>query len=329
MKILHVTNAYPTSKLPVYGIFIKEQVDSLKSLGINSDLYFINGRENGKTEYIKAYRNLKKIINNYDIIHAHHFLTALVVLACKPSAKVVVTFLSDGIKEFIKPDNVLFNKLIKQNLFNYILKHSDARIFKKSIPLSLKVDKFSFYLPNGVNTDMFYPISREEAKQKLGLKTEKNYILFVSLIDIKRQEKRYDIFQKTMNILQNKYGRNDVEELCISNIARDSVNLYINASRLHMLTSDFEGSPNSVKECLASNIPVISTNVGNVPDLLKGLKNSFISQTNNPEELADLVNKSLNIDTFEDSRTIIIKNKLDINSKAIELKNIYDMLLNK
>ena len=337
MNVLHVTNAYPSSKLPVYGIFIKEQIDSLKPLGINCDLYFINGREKGKKEYIKAYINLKKFINNYDIIHAHHFLTALVVLPLiqhstfniQHSPKVVVSFLSDGIKEFIKPDNVLFNKLVKQNLFNYIIKHSDARIFKKSIPPSLTEDAYSFYLPNGVDTDMYYPVSKPEAKQKLGLDINKTYILFVSLIDVNRPEKRYDIFKKTINILKENYGRSDIEELCITNIPHELVPLYCNAASLHLITSDFEGSPNSVKECLACNIPVVSTNVGNVPELLKGLNNSFISQNNNPEHLAELVIESLNIDTFEDSRSTIINNKLDLKSKAIELKNIYELLLNK
>ena len=327
MKILHVTNAYPTSGLPVYGIFIKEQIDSLKDIGIDCDLYFINGREKDKIEYIKAYFRLKNIINNYDIIHVHHFLSALVVLALKPSAKVVVSFLSDGIKEFIKPDNILFNSLVKQKIFNYILKHSDIRIFKKSIPQSLKTDRYSFYLPNGIDTDTFYPISKTEAKKQLGLDVNKTYILFVSLIDINRPEKRYDIFKKTINIVKEKFPALGIEELCISNIPRYKIPLYCNAATLHLLTSDFEGSPNSVKECLACNTPVVSTNVGNVPDLLKGLNNSFISSTNDPENLADLVIKSLNINTFEDSRRSIINNKLDIKSKAIEIKKIYESLI--
>ena len=329
MKILQVTNTYPTGKLPVYGIFIKEQIDSLKDIGINCDLYFINGRENGKLEYLRAYQNLKKIINDYDIIHAHHFLTALVVLALKPKGKVIVTFLSDGIKEFIYPNNYLFNNLVKQPLYKYILRHSDARIFKKSLPSKLKNDKYSFYLPNGVNLDLFSPIDKSEAKQKLGLDNNKNYILFASLIDINRPEKRYDIFSNTIIILKEQYSDFNIEELTIVNVPRHLVPYYFNAASLHLLTSDFEGSPNSVKESLACNTPVVSRNVGNVSDLLSGLNKSLISNDSNPHVLADLVIKSLKNTAPEDSRSTLIKKKLDMRSIATELGNIYETLINK
>lgn len=329
MRILQLTNAYPTEKLPVFGIFIKEQIDSLNDIGITADLYFINGREKGKLEYYKAAKELKKIIDNYDIIHVHHFLSALVVLWLHPKAKVIVTFLSDGIKEFIRPDNLLFNTIVKKNLYNYILKHSDARIFKKAVPSFLVNDPYSFYLPNGVNTELFSPLDRKIAKSKLGLDSDKTYILFASLLDINRHEKRYDIYKKTIRILKQKYGRDDIEELRIVNVSRSEVPLYFSAASVHLLTSDFEGSPNSVKESLACNTPVVSTDVGNVAELVNGLKSSFISQTNNPEELAALVDRVLNIDIFENSRQTIIDRKYDIKSKALELKNIYNKVLNK
>ena len=54
MKILHVTNNYPTKNFPIFGIFVKEQIDSLIDLGIDIDLFFINGREKGPLEYIKS-----------------------------------------------------------------------------------------------------------------------------------------------------------------------------------------------------------------------------------------------------------------------------------
>ncbi len=334
MKILQVTNAYPTENLPVYGIFIKEQIDSLVDLGIKSDIYFINGREKGKFEYYKAYRELKKIVNNYDIVHCHHFLTALVVLATKPDSKVIVTFLSDGIKEFIKPDNPLFNKIIKQKLYNYILRKSDACIFKNKIPdiqaSSLKPQASNFfYLPNGVNTEFFKLIDKTYAKQQLGLDVSKNYILFASLVDINRNEKRHDIFLDTMKVLKEKYKRDDIVELVISNVKRSEVPLYFNAASLHLLTSDFEGSPNSVKESLACNTPVVSTDVGNVKKMLEGLKNSYVCESNSPEKLAELVIKSLDNKTEEDSRKLIIDKKLDLKSKAHELKNIYELLMNQ
>ena len=51
MKILHITNNYPTVNHPIFGIFVKEQINSLSGMGIYTDLH-INAREKGKFEYL-------------------------------------------------------------------------------------------------------------------------------------------------------------------------------------------------------------------------------------------------------------------------------------
>lgn len=323
MKILQITNAFPTASMPVYGIFIREQIESLKQIGMDSDIYFINGREKGKKEYLNAVFRLKKLMNNYDLIHCHHFITAALVLALKPKPKVIVSFLSDGIKEFINPDFPLFNKMVKENVYKFIINKSSARIFKKAIPEFLLEDAFSFYLPNGVNTDIFKPVDRIKAKEYLGLNPNKTYLLYTSLIDLNRREKRYDIFKETINLLKNKYKRQDIEELVMTEVERDKVPFYFNSAALHLLTSDFEGSPNTVKESLACNTPVVSTDVGNVREMLKGLNSCFVSDSNNPEALAELVIKALNSTGKDNLRQVVLDKELDMNSVAVKLKDIY------
>ncbi len=79
MKVLHITNNYPTNEYPIFGIFVKEQIDSLTELGVTNEVFFINGREKGKKEYIKSIFRLRKFLNNkkYDIIHCHHAFNAV------------------------------------------------------------------------------------------------------------------------------------------------------------------------------------------------------------------------------------------------------------
>ena len=113
-------------------------------------------------------------------------------------------------------------------------------------------------------------LNKIESKKKVGLDIDKKYILFVSSNFI-RNQKRYDIYKKTVNILKTIDSK--FEELLLINQDREIVPFYFNSSELHLLTSDFEGSPNSVKEALACNLDVISTNVGNVKYLLNNLKN--------------------------------------------------------
>jgi glycosyltransferase involved in cell wall biosynthesis len=94
-----------------------------------------------------------------------------------------------------------------------------------------------------------------------------------------------------------------------------------------MLTSDFEGSPNSVKECLACNTPVVSTPVGNVSDLVSGVKGSYVSKTFNADELAELARDVLNSGNYI-SREYIGRKGLDIATVGTKLLNLYTGLLN-
>jgi len=316
MHVLHITNNYPTDKNPIFGIFVKEQIDSLKAIGVDCDVFFINGREKGKFEYIRCVTQLNKKIkeNRYDVIHCHHAFSAVTAIffsRIHRNIPVVISFQNDPANES------------KFNLFNLLSTRSSAWIFKNNSIYA--VQPKGYYLPNGVNVDFFRPILRIEACQKLNLDPSKRYILFVSSNFIRKQ-KRYDRFLAVMMALRTEYKTDDVEELKMINVQREMVPYYFNAATLHLLTSDFEGSPNSVKEAMACNIPVVTTNVGNVNDLLEGVNGSFVVNSNEIKDLTEHVFKSLNTTVFN-SREILIKKKLDILSVANKLKEIYEKVL--
>lgn len=317
MNVLHISNNYPTARNPIFGIFVKEQIESLNKIGINNDVFFINGREKGKSEYLRSILTLRKKLRNntYNIIHCHHALSALCLILSgrSKSNKVVVSFQNDPIDE------------LGRWLYYWIKKHTCAWIFKNNSKFI--GDEFSFYLPNGVNTKLFYPIDKIKARKKLELKFDKIYILFVSSNFIRKQ-KRYDRFNETIQILRDKYNYENIEEVKLINVQRDKIPLYFNAVDLHLLTSDFEGSPNSVKESLACNTPVVSTNVGNVAEIIDKLVGSYVSGDKNSAELARLVDQALK-EGKTNGYDRIIELKLDINSVAFKLKDIYNKILLK
>lgn len=323
MKILHLVNAYPTENIPEFGIFTKEQIESLQNESVlNTSLFFINAREKGFLEYLRVIPALFRSIKKNDIIHCFHGYTFLLAFFLAPRKKLLVSFLNSIEKEYVgnyrflsKPTIFLTKVLCKRkNIF---------KIFKDKIPPYFASDDRSYYLPNGVNFDNFYEIEETVAKNALSLDKSKQYVLFVSSRDLTRRQKRYDIFAKTLDILKTKYGMYNVEELIMSGIPRNRVIYYFNAASLHLLTSEFEGSPNSVKESIACNTPVVSTPVGNVKDMIGNIEGCYVSESFEASELAELSFMALNTKRFC-GREGLKKNMLDEGSIKEKLLNIYN-----
>jgi glycosyltransferase involved in cell wall biosynthesis len=141
----------------------------------------------------------------------------------------------------------------------------------------------------------------------------------------RRPCKRIDRYARTLSILRDKYNYTDLEPLVLTNTARSLIPAYINASDLHLLTSDFEGSPNSIKECMACNIPVVSTPVGNVSDMLRDVEGSYVASSFNPDELALLSDRSLSSRKIN-SRDSLAGKGLDIETVALRLFDLYTLI---
>lgn len=325
LRVLHVTNAFPYEGNPLYGIFIKEQIDNLRLLGVECDIDFINGMSRGKKAYLigllrfASWRVFQSRRACYDVVHCHHLLVGFVYLLCNSPRNVVVSFLSDGSKEFIGG-----NEGIANAIYRFVLKRASGRIFKKGIPNSLRGDGMNFYLPNGVDIDKFREINRVEARKRLGLDLDAVYLLFVSNHELHRPEKRYDRFREVLQTVRDKLPNKSVKELLMVDVHRSEVEYYFNSANVHVLTSDFEGSPNSVKESLACNVPVVSVPVGNVAILISGLVTSAVSASFDVGELSDLVVRAVSADSGrENSRRNIVEQGLDARSVAEKLKEVY------
>ena len=80
MKILHITNNYLTKKFPIFGIFVKEQIESLNAEVISTEVFFMNTREKGKEEYFYSLPKLfiKLPTNKFDVVHCHHAFSGFI-----------------------------------------------------------------------------------------------------------------------------------------------------------------------------------------------------------------------------------------------------------
>jgi glycosyl transferase family 4 len=92
LRVLVLTNMYPTHSEPDFGCFVKDQVDDLRRLGVDVSVLAFDGRSD-KRRYLAAAARLRQTLrrNRYDIVHAHYGLSGAVA-SLQRAAPVVTTF---------------------------------------------------------------------------------------------------------------------------------------------------------------------------------------------------------------------------------------------
>jgi glycosyltransferase involved in cell wall biosynthesis len=98
---------------------------------------------------------------------------------------------------------------------------------------------------------------------------------------------------------------------------------YLNAADALLLTSKREGSPNTVKEAMACNVPVVATDVGDVRQRLEGVTGSYVCQTD--EELVEALACVLECEEESNGRDTI--RDLSVEGMGTEIKRIYETIL--
>jgi len=316
MRILHITTNYPTPEYPIFGIFVKEQVESLQKIGLDSDVFYCDGKGRGFRQYIIYIPKLWWTIarGRYDILHFHHALSAVIgCLTLWPFCKkCVLSYQND-------PSNEWGDKV-----FRFLNLFFKAFIFKNTPEKYSQYSKVH-YLPNGVNQDFFVPMDRRECRRSLGWDEGKIYIIYMDSNRGVRTQKRRDRFDETIHLLQKEYGYN-VESVIMRNVAREYVPLYLNAANLHLISSDFEGSPNSVKECMCCNTPVVSTNVGNVRDMIGDIPGVYVTDDFSPFRLAEACDMVLKSDVEFNGRDLFLSKGYGMYAVADKIKQIYNSI---
>lgn len=317
MKILHITTNYPTPEYPIFGIFVKEQVESLRALGeCECDVFYCNGEGRGLRKHITYIPKLwwKILRGHYDVIHCHHVISAMILSLTGWAffKKCILSYQNDPDREWggkvFRILNVYFNRFIVKNQSPYLR-------FKKVT-----------YLPNGCNADFFHQMDKFECREKLGLLQDKIYTMYMDSNKGVRTQKRKDRYDETLKILHDQYGYTNIASVELRNTPREFIPLYINACDLHLMSSDFEGSPNSVKECMCCNTPVVSTPVGNVLEMIGDIDGTYVTKSFTAEELAECVDKVLRSDKPFEGRTKFLAKGYGMETVAEKLIELYKSL---
>jgi glycosyltransferase involved in cell wall biosynthesis len=102
----------------------------------------------------------------------------------------------------------------------------------------------------------------------------------------------------------------------------------LGAADIFVLSSDHEGKPLSVIEAMAAGLPIVSTAVGGVPELLQNGKEGFIVQPGHANGLSEAMMTLLNDSNLRramgEAAAVRAKAKFDVSAMVRAYEELYE-----
>jgi teichuronic acid biosynthesis glycosyltransferase TuaC len=265
MKVLVATSIYPTGRNPARGTFVRTQVEYLKRAGVEVELLVI-GERSRKLMYPKAALELRRRLadGSVDLVHAHYSYVGFVART-QWKVPVVVSYCGDDLLGTVnaRGKQTWFGRLAV--LAGRLLSHQADGVIVKSRGMASKLGKKDVHvIPHEIDLELFVPSDREQARKLLGLDVRKKYLLFAASPDI--AVKRFPLAKAVADHMS---GQDPAIELLIAyKEPQERLPLFMSACDALVFTSYQEGSPNVVKQAMACNLPIVSTEVGDVREII-------------------------------------------------------------
>lgn len=306
MKVLFVASSNKGFINPT----VMFQGDAIKKEGVSVVYFGIAGK--GYLGYLSNIVPLKKIIKKEkpDVIHAHYAFCGVVTGFASPGIPIVVSLMGSDTKLGLLR-RVLFILLPSLMWDTIIVKSSSM---KKVLGLGK-----ALVVPNGVDLEEVKPHVTEDSGS--GSKV----VLFGS--DPERPSKNFLLANKAYSIVKEKI--NDSYLKIVFGKPHHELIKEINSAKVLLVTSLWEGSPNIVKESMACNCPVVSTDVGDVKWLF-GDEPGYYLTTYDPMDVANKITSALKYsDKYgkTNGRQRIINLGLDSTAIARKILEVYRKVL--
>ena len=264
LSILAVTNRWPR---PGHhgGIFVKQLVDGLRSLGHQVDVELV-AQQRGRLDYLLAARRVRARATqrHYDVVHVHYGLTAMAATLVSGTPRVLSLYGSDV--------NVPWQRRISLGCSRGF----EARIYVSARLAKAAGDANGTAIPNGVDLRTFSPGDRVAARAALGVTGDEHLVLFGG--NPERTVKGWDVFSEVVDLVST--NGLPVRPLVLTEQGQTEEQLVrkYDAADVLLFTSrrGSEGSPTVVKEAIAMGLPVVAVDVGDVAERLDGVEPSWV-----------------------------------------------------
>lgn len=295
-----------------FAPFIVEQVEALKRQGCDIEFFGLQGK--GLKGYLCNLPGLKRKIKEFhpNVIHAHYGLSGLLA-NLQRGVSVVTTYHGSDIND---------KAVLRFSKMAMLLSAWNIFVSKKTLNIARPEKRFSL-LPCGIDFSELQLTDKVEARTRMGLGSNKHYVLFAGAFD--NTVKNASLAKEAMALLENE----EVELLELKGYTRDEVTLLMCAVDAFLMTSVSEGSPQVIKEAMACGCPIVSVDVGDVKERIAGTEGCFISESRDPQEIAELLKKAMAFDGKTNGRDKIIADGLDNRLVAERLLEIYQRICKK
>jgi glycosyltransferase involved in cell wall biosynthesis len=311
---------------------------------------------------VEVLYRLYALRNAFDIIHVHsagRLAASAIRFAHAFDKKVFVKVtMNGGIVKAVKPGTLSFVKKLSpfRNSKVELLKRVDSMIaITQDIVEDLRKHGFPeekiAYIPNGVDTSLFYPPSDEEKRalrERLNLPQDKPLFIFTGKITkrkgidvlltawLKTSEARQ---QAALVIIGSGVGQkdsleqyahtfiveNDLKESILMIGAVDNVEEFLKAADVFVFPSRWEGLPNSLLEAMAASLFCIVSNIEGVNELIIPEKTGVLTPVGDAAALAqamDEAQKCRNLSLAAEA-AVVIQREFSIEATAQKLEQLF------
>ena len=234
--------------------------------------------KNLKNPSFTVLSSLRSLVDrdSYDLVHGFNIPSAYAMKYAKGKKKILSVH---GV--FSEQVETLHSKSISsfaKSAESQVLRWPDKLTTDSKATQKLYKEKFDIdfeYLPSPLDTDMFENID--------SIKKIENQIAYVGRDS---HEKGIDILKAA----EPEINGNVVH--CTDRSWKDAMRI-MKSSSVVVVPSRMESLPTTVKEAFYLNVPVIGTNVGGIPELIKNNETGILIPSENPSKLAQAVNELL------------------------------------
>lgn len=255
-------------------VFARRQCAALGRLGQDVEIFHLESRTN-PARIIRGMVSLARQMRAFrpDVVHAHYgTMTALTALICAPG-RLVITFRGSDLNpsRAVSPFRSWWGRLLSQ-----IAAVFAAGVMCVSCQLKeriwLRRDRV-LVLPSGVDEQLFRVRPQSEARVRLGMDADARIVVFNCGADpwvkrIELAEAAVEAAREHVPAIQMVVMRGEWEP--------DQVPWLLAAADCLLITSRHEGSPSIVREALATELPIVSVDVGDVAEQIAGIRNCVV-----------------------------------------------------